>query len=158
MYENLYQLTEFIIESNAIEGEHSLVALYDSLSAWQRGEHVKGIAVSDILDLHYDIMKTIYPRVAGNIRTVAVTVGGKLCPLPALLPSLLRDWVQKFAKAKTASKIIQGYAAFEKIHPFEDGNGRVGRMIMNLQLVREKLPLSIIHRGIEQQEYYKLFK
>ena len=47
---------------------------------------------------------------------------------------------------------------FEKIHPFADGNGRVGRILMNVQMINSGLPLITIHEGIEQQEYYRWFK
>ena len=47
---------------------------------------------------------------------------------------------------------------FEHIHPFEDGNGRVGRILMNLQLLNEGLPILVIHQGEEQKRYYKWFK
>lgn len=46
---------------------------------------------------------------------------------------------------------------FEKIHPFEDGNGRVGRMLYNINRLNAGLDLHIIHEGKEQIEYYKWF-
>ncbi len=54
--------------------------------------------------------------------------------------------------------IKNSHIFFEKLHPFEDGNGRTGRILMNLQKLNEELPLLIIHEGEEQMEYYKWFK
>ena len=47
---------------------------------------------------------------------------------------------------------------FEQLHPFEDGNGRVGRILYNIHRVTLGLPIHIIHEGEEQMEYYKWFK
>ena len=47
---------------------------------------------------------------------------------------------------------------FVFIHPFEDGNGRVGRILMNLQMLKLKLPIMVIHEGREQQSYYRWFR
>ncbi|MBI4449148.1 Fic family protein [Candidatus Woesearchaeota archaeon] len=40
------------------------------------------------------------------------------------------------------------YHKFEKIHPFADGNGRTGRMLLNLILLRARYPPAIIFRRI----------
>jgi len=45
---------------------------------------------------------------------------------------------------------------FEKIHPFIDGNGRIGRMLLNWQRVKLGLPVLVIKES-EKQEYYKWF-
>lgn len=42
--------------------------------------------------------------------------------------------------------ILEGHIAFEKIHPFSDGNGRTGRMIMNYVLIENDLPPLIIKK------------
>jgi hypothetical protein len=52
----------------------------------------------------------------------------------------------------------KAHVAFETIHPFVDGNGRIGRILMNWQRLQEGLPILIIHEGPEQMEYYKWFK
>lgn len=41
----------------------------------------------------------------------------------------LLEWYDKISN-KTVDDIIEFHVRFEKIHPFQDGNGRVGRMIM----------------------------
>jgi len=52
----------------------------------------------------------------------------------------------------------QIHVAFEDIHPFVDGNGRVGRILYNIHRIKLGLPIHIIHEGEEQKEYYKWFK
>ncbi len=43
--------------------------------------------------------------------------------------------------------IVDYHIQFERIHPFSDGNGRTGRMIMNYSLLKEKLPPFIVHKS-----------
>jgi len=62
-----------------------------------------------------------------GIRTVGVQVGGRICPQAAHLPGLMSGWV----KALSHLTPDEAYLEFEKIHPFVDGNGRVGKVIHN---------------------------
>lgn len=43
--------------------------------------------------------------------------------------------------------IVDSHIQFERIHPFSDGNGRTGHMIMNYSLLKEKLPPFIVHKS-----------
>jgi Fic family protein len=54
-------------------------------------------------------------------------------------------------------KISKFHLDFENIHPFVDGNGRIGRALMNLQLQNINLP-NIIIRDKEKEKYYQAFK
>jgi hypothetical protein len=67
------------------------------------------------------------------------------------VPALIRDWVDNFAnvtrdKAPIAEALAARHADFERIHPFIDGNGRAGRLLVNLLLVRLGYPPAIIQK------------
>jgi Fic family protein len=59
-------------------------------------------------------------------------------PVHTDVPALMSDWV--------AEVIAKSHAAFERIHPFLDGNGRAGRLLINLVLVRLGYPPAVIQK------------
>lgn len=82
---------------------------------------------------------------------------GMTPPAHPQVPALLRDWVDQAASllrdpGPVAEAIASHHAAFERIHPFLDGNGRVGRLLTNLILVRLGYPPAIIQKR-ERERY-----
>jgi hypothetical protein len=74
------------------------------------------------------------------------------------VPELLADWVKGVAtlgasvadgdiKAQAVPvELAELHASFERIHPFLDGNGRTGRLVLNLVLVRLGYPPAVIYK------------
>jgi len=151
---------EFLKESNAIEGEYSDIALQDAKQAWTMAilASKEFASIDYILGIHRRIMKRLNPRIAGKIRDCDVWVGDRKCLDSKEIRKCLEAWHKGWAKEETEEGIKEAHVKFEKIHPFEDGNGRVGRILMNIQRLKIKLPILIIHEGEEQQRYYKWFK
>jgi Fic/DOC family len=69
------------------------------------------------------------------------------------VPVLVRDWLDDVNALRGADEtdIAEAlailHARFEQIHPFLDGNGRAGRLLLNLLLVRLGYPPAIIYKG-----------
>jgi hypothetical protein len=64
-----------------------------------------------------------------NFRGVGVRVGNHVCPSPAEVPDLMRRWANNLLKAEITPE--EAYKELMLIHPFVDGNGRVGKIVYN---------------------------
>jgi fido (protein-threonine AMPylation protein) len=161
---------EFLQESNAIEDEHSVEAFRDAKQAWTMACvcFKDGLIIDYICGIHRRLMKRLNPQIAGKLRKCRVWVGYRegleWTEIPKELAILCKDWEDNKSILKDYSdldkeKYIKAWhVTFEKIHPFVDGNGRTGRILMNVQRLALGLPLLIIHTGKEQQTYYGWFK
>lgn len=115
-----------------------------------------------ILSLHKTLLTHIDDKIAGRFRSGKewVRVGNHLGANPQFIPTLMQELVNNYNQDKTAfflDAIAHFHAEFETIHPFADGNGRMGRMLINLQLMNAGLPPIIIQNKSKHTEYYPLF-
>jgi hypothetical protein len=83
-------------------------------------------------------------------------------PLHVEVPALTDDWIAKVAtprpeEAHFVEWLADLHASFERIHPFRDGNGRVGRLVLNLLLVRSGAPPAIFYKQ-DRARYLKALK
>jgi len=148
---------EFLSESNKIEGEYSNRALEDSIKSWEFIKPVKvDMRVDIIKKIHRRVMRRLNPKIAGKFRKCKVFIGNHECVDYKNILPLLESLC--LVIPKNEKEIFDWHVEFERIHPFVDGNGRVGRIIMNFQRLRIGLNIIIIHSGKEQNKYYKLFK
>lgn len=150
---------EFLVENNAIEAVYDAKSLLNAAKAWEYGRRIRTrLGVSSILNIHYLLMNELRPDIAGKIRDCAVMVGSHYCPpeLPFALMQKMSNWIDLYYNG--VSTYQDAHVAFEKLHPFEDGNGRVGRILYNLQRLNRGAAVHVIHEGAEQQEYYGWFK
>lgn len=151
-------IIEFLTQSNAIENEFSKEALEDSLKAWNWGLKQKKNDLKLILGVHKRIMKRLNPRIAGKIRAVDVWVGNRKCLNPEFIKGELDLLCNPGVYPILNEEFIKTWhVRFEKIHFAEDGNGRTGRILMNLQRIRAGFPLLIIYNK-DKYSYYEWFR
>jgi len=114
-----------------------------------------------ILKLHGILMNGIRSD-AGQYRRHAVRIIGVNLPTANYIriPNLM---FKLMAGVKKTDKDIINLSAnihsrFEQIHPFSDGNGRIGRLLMNAMLLRENIAPAIIRQEQKQLYYTYLYK
>jgi len=113
----------------------------------------KHITLKDIKDIHYLILKGIDNKNAGSFREIEVGVRKsdgsihKFChPLEvAFEMEKFVDEVEKSSK-ESVTKSALAHLKWVSIHPFSDGNGRTARLLMNLILLQNGYPITIIKK------------
>jgi Fic family protein len=179
-------LVEHTYNSNAIEGntltlqETALVLqgvtidkkpLKDHLEAVgykEAFQYIEELAKQDKDLSEYDI-KSIHnlvladrPEDRGTFRRVNVRIAGALTnPVqPYLIEPKIEELLNNYKVWSETMHIVERVAIFhlqfESIHPFIDGNGRTGKLIMNLQLIKEGLP-AINIKFADRRKYYDAF-
>jgi len=115
-----------------------------------------------ILSLHKMLISNIRDDVAGRFRedNEYVRVGNHIAPNSKEVAGRLIKMLAEY-NATSHENIIKRIAKlhldFEYIHPFVDGNGRIGRVINNYLLIREGfVPVNI--KFIDRKMYYEAFK
>jgi len=115
-----------------------------------------------ILSFHKTLLTDIDNTIAGRFRTGKewVRVGNHLGANPLFVPTLMQELVDNYTQNKSSyflDAVAHFHAEFETIHPFVDGNGRLGRVLINLQLLNLGYPPIIIQNKSKHTEYYSLF-
>lgn len=115
-----------------------------------------------ILTIHEMLIVGIDDNIAGRFRkkNEYVRVGAHIAPAPEHVERMIEDILNEYEnniEDHPIEKISKYHLDFEAIHPFNDGNGRMGRVIINCQLNRIGFP-NIILRDKEKATYYRAFR
>ena len=120
----------------------------------------KDLTLQLVLDWHHQLFKETKPDIAGQIRKHRIRISGSrfVPPSPVEIQPLLREFISWYNSSKNGKIHPAALAAlvhlkFVTIHPFIDGNGRIGRLMMNFVLNRNRYPmLNIEYEG--RRTYY----
>lgn len=112
--------------------------------------------------LHKMLLGNINDEFSGRFRKSGeyVRVGSHIAPPPEFVEQYMKDLQSQFHSDHESyflDKITAYHLQFEHIHPFCDGNGRIGRVLMNFQLRQMGFPPLII-RNKEKQNYYRALR
>lgn len=115
----------------------------------------------EILELHLMLMGGINDRIAGRLRGPGerVRVGIHIAPAAEQIERMLENALAEYVndhESHDLAKVARFHLEFEYIHPFNDGNGRIGRVLINRELRRLGFPPVII-RDKEKKVYYRAF-
>ena len=179
---NISELPEMVYNSNAIENstltledtedillrkqirtDHEIREVYEATNLASAIEGLvdnpeKEMSIEMILGLHKTLLSNIRDELAGRFRSGDewVRVGSHIGANPEFVNELMYGLVDKYNSddGYFLEKIAYFHAEFENIHPFGDGNGRMGRLIANEQLDMLGLPPIIIPNKSKYKEYY----
>lgn len=114
-----------------------------------------------IKSLHALVLQNIDQKIAGRYRNVDVFITGTdhTPPSGIEVPHKMRGLIEWARKNHRKLDVVEFAAIFHHkfvhIHPFQDGNGRVGRLLMNIFLMQAGFPLTIIQKN-DRQKYYRV--
>lgn len=156
--------TRFIFETNTISIENEVVNVDDIIETTNHFrcidmiiDHVKmELNEKFIKELHFilksgtsDSKKDWF--VVGDYKKFPNEVGNMKTPLPEEVDNLMKELLKEYnsKKEKTFEDILDFHVQFEKIHPFQDGNGRIGRLIMFKECLKYNIVPFIIEDNLK---------
>ena len=180
------ELPELVYNSNAIENstltlretekilleletsrDVSVRELFEAKNLARVTEYIRnnpGLPLSSdtVLLLHRMLITGINDSIAGRFRGEReyVRVGTHVAPAPEHIESLIEALLSDFASSDEdyfLDRVSKFHLEFERIHPFNDGNGRIGRVLIHLQLTKLGYPPLIIRSKGKHDNYYPAF-
>lgn len=156
--------TRFIFETNTIGIENEVVNVDDIIETTNHFrcidmiiDHVKTeLNEKFIKELHFilksgtsDSKKDWFA--VGDYKKFPNEVGNMKTPLPEEVDNLMKELLKEYnsKKEKTFEDILDFHVQFERIHPFQDGNGRIGRLIMFKECLKYNIVPFIIEDNLK---------
>ena len=170
--------TRYIFETNTIGLENEVLNVDDILETANHFrcidmiiDHAKDVLSEKFIkELHFvlkngtsDSRKEWF--VVGDYKKIPNEVGGMNTTLPEEVAQRMKELLKEYndKKEKTFEDILDFHVKFERIHPFQDGNGRVGRLILFKECLKYNIVPFIIddhlkmfyYRGLKEWDYEK---
>lgn len=137
---------EAINHRDAILYVEEIVAKREALTEWQ------------IRNIHRLVLKGIDDGGAGSYRRENVLISGANTTPPDFLHlpaemAVLVAWYEGAGAMNPVERAAELHTRFVKIHPFVDGNGRTGRLLLNFELMKSGYPAAVIRKE-DRLAYY----
>jgi len=159
--------TEDILLRDAIKKDHNIREIYEAKNLANITEILLDkpnelLTVDLILNLHKKLLTGIKDDWAGRFRSGKewVRIGTHVGANPDFVEKLVKELVADYSNQDNRyflDNIAYFHTEFENIHPFNDGNGRLGRILINQQLMALGLPPVIIQNKSKGTSYYPVF-
>ena len=172
--------TRFIFETNTIGFEKEAVNVDDIIETANHFrcidliiDRAEGVLTEKLIKELHGILKagTSDSRkdwfAVGDYKKIPNEVGGKDTTLPENVTAEMRKLLANYngSEPKTFEDLVAFHVAFERIHPFQDGNGRVGRLILFKECLKYNIVPFIIeddlklfyYRGLKEWDREKGF-
>lgn len=144
--------TNLVVEKGITIGGKRLKDHLEAIDHYEALAFVRDVAArtsvltqADLRNLHALVLQRSAPDIAGRYasagRFVTTDFGRHSFPSPAEVPALMGDFADWLASAEpTPDVAFMAHYGLVHIHPFDDGNGRTARLLMNLLLLRGGYP------------------
>jgi hypothetical protein len=155
------ELAEYLeVDGYAKAAQWVYAQAVERASGWSAGERID---LTELREIHKLVVEPAWlhappdsldPREGpGSFRRHDIRpFAGDMTPPPFPdVPALVADWLRDASRGPSGDEhpmlfLAELHARFERIHPFRDGNGRVGRLATNLLLVRHGYPPAVIYK------------
>lgn len=160
--------TRYIFETNTIGFENETLNVDDVIETTNHFRCIDiiideaNVALSEkFIKLLHSVLKTGTSDSrkdwfsVGEYKKLPNEVGGSETALPEEVPFKMRELLKKYnsLQNKTFEDIVAFHVEFEKIHPFQDGNGRVGRLLLFKECLKNNIVPFIIEDDLKMFYY-----
>ena len=159
-----HEQTRFIFETNTIGVENEVLNVDDVIETVNHFRCIDMIIDNAKANLTEKFVKELHLVLktgtsdackdwfaVGDYKKLPNEVGGVETTLPEEVAVKMKELLSKYnaKENKTLEDILEFHVAFEKIHPFQDGNGRVGRLIMFKECLKHNIVPFIIEDNLK---------
>ena len=159
-----HEQTRFIFETNTIGVENEVLNVDDVIETVNHFRCIDMIIDNAKANLTEKFIKELHLVLktgtsdsrkdwfaVGDYKKLPNEVGGVETTLPEKVAVKMKELLEKYSvkENKTLEDVLAFHVAFEKIHPFQDGNGRVGRLIMFKEFLKYNIVPFIIEDNLK---------
>ena len=163
-----HEQTRYIFETNTIDVENGSINVDDVIETANHFRIVSLIIDNAKSTLTQEFIKKLHLLLkngtsdsrkdwfaVGGYKKLPNEVGGMNTTLPEEVPKKMKELLDEYnaKEEKSLDDVLDFHAKFEKIHPFQDGNGRVGRLIMFKECLKYNIVPFIIEDDLKMFYY-----